>query len=325
MGIKNLTQILKKESPNSIKHINLSDFKNKKVAIDISILIYKNLINVRVNGDYLRNKDNEIISHVYGIYFKTINYLKLGITPIYIFDGKPPIEKKACIQNRINKVNSNKLKMESMNDKSEKLKIEKSTVRIKKEYINDLTKLFDLMGISYVMADGEAEACAAELCRKNIVQGVVSEDMDTLVYECPILIRNCIDKSIKKSGIITTFNYEQILKDLNLTKEQFIEFSILCGCDYCPTIPKIGSVNSLKIIRKYDSIDNYLKSNENKASDEFINKYLSAKRIFINDHFKNNHIEIISSNLQYELLFNYLTINCSMNKNKIINSLKILK
>ena len=202
MGIKNLTQILKKESPDSIKHINLSDFKNKKVAIDISILIYKNLINVRVKGDYLRNKDNEIISHIYGIYFKTINYLKLGITPIYIFDGKPPIEKRECIQNRVNKVNTNKLKMELTNDKSEKLKIEKSTIRIKKEYINDLIKLFNLMGVSYVMADGEAEACAAELCRQNIVQGVISEDMDTLVYECPILIRNCIDKSIKRPDII---------------------------------------------------------------------------------------------------------------------------
>ena len=61
MGIKSLTQLIKQKSPDSIQHVNLYTLKDKKVAIDISILLYKSLINVRYNGDYLRNKD--IISY----------------------------------------------------------------------------------------------------------------------------------------------------------------------------------------------------------------------------------------------------------------------
>ena len=49
------------------------------------------------------------------------------------------------------------------------------------------------MGIDYIHANGEAEAYAAELCRISYVDAVMSEDMDTLVYDCPMLIRACLD------------------------------------------------------------------------------------------------------------------------------------
>ena len=73
--------------------------------------LYKSLINVRYKGDYLRNKDNKIVSHIQGLYYKTNQYLSFGITPIYIFDGKPPIEKSECIQERNKKAKENKEKM----------------------------------------------------------------------------------------------------------------------------------------------------------------------------------------------------------------------
>ena len=57
MGIKNLTQLIKHKSPNSIQHIGLYTFKGKRVAIDTSIFLYKSLINIRHNGEYLRNKE----------------------------------------------------------------------------------------------------------------------------------------------------------------------------------------------------------------------------------------------------------------------------
>ena len=82
MGIKSLTQLIKQKSPDSIQHVNLYTLKDKKVAIDISIFLYKSLINVRYNGDYLRNKDGKIISHIQGLYTKTVQYLSLGIIPI---------------------------------------------------------------------------------------------------------------------------------------------------------------------------------------------------------------------------------------------------
>ena len=64
MGIKGLTGLIKKTSPDSIQHIGLYTMKEKRVAIDTSIFLYKSLINVRSKGDYLRNKDGKVVSHI---------------------------------------------------------------------------------------------------------------------------------------------------------------------------------------------------------------------------------------------------------------------
>ena len=56
-----------------------------------------------------------------------------------------------------------------------------------------LKYLLKLLGIPYINSDGEAEALANQLCRIGYVDYVLSEDMDTMVYGCPKLIRNCID------------------------------------------------------------------------------------------------------------------------------------
>ena len=47
MGIKGLTSLIKKQSPNSIETISLYTLSGKKVAIDTSIFLYKSLANVR--------------------------------------------------------------------------------------------------------------------------------------------------------------------------------------------------------------------------------------------------------------------------------------
>ena len=111
MVIKGLTQLVKKNSPDSIKHIGLYTMKDKRVAIDTSIFLYKSLMNVRSKGDYLRNKDGKVISHIQGLYYKTNQYLSFGITPIFIFDGKRHVEKSDCIKARGKKVEEGKVKM----------------------------------------------------------------------------------------------------------------------------------------------------------------------------------------------------------------------
>ena len=44
MGIKSLTQIIKKEAPDSITHNNLYKLSGKKVAVDASLIIYQQLL-----------------------------------------------------------------------------------------------------------------------------------------------------------------------------------------------------------------------------------------------------------------------------------------
>ena len=96
MGIKNLLKFLS-EKQDIIKNINIEEYYGKKIAIDISILIYQVVISIRNSGADLTNKNGDITSHILGLFNKTINFLEKGIIPIYVFDGKPPELKKKLL------------------------------------------------------------------------------------------------------------------------------------------------------------------------------------------------------------------------------------
>ena len=321
MGIKNLTALIKSKSPDSIETKGLYSFKDKKIAIDASILIYKSLTNVRKDNSYLTNKEGKVVSHIFGLFHKVIQFLSFGIEPIFVFDGKPPEEKKEVLIERNKKVSDSKLLMEQTNDTEEKKKLEKSTIRIKKEHIDDLKKLFTLMGVSYVHPNCEAETYAAYLCKKNIVFGVYSEDMDTLAFGSPYLIRNCLDKSIKRRDVVSVFSLEKILNGFNMNYEQFVELCILSGCDYCGTIPRIGNVRAYSGMHKYDNATNFIHSMDQKnVPENYLDKLIRAKSLFIDINF--NEVDIIQTNRDEDKLVKYLIEECNMSINRVQNALK---
>ena len=326
MGIKGLTPLLKDKAPQCIESISLSQLRDKRIAIDISIFLYKSLSNVRYNGEYLRNSEGKIVSHIVGIFQKTIQYLSVGIQPIYIFDGKPPEEKRECIRERNQKVQECKQKMESeQTSQQEKHKLEKGTIRLTKEHIDDVKHLFDLMGISYIHNDiGEAEAYASELCRLGYVEAVVTEDMDTLAYGCPRMIRNCIDRSIKRKDVVSCFSYESLIKGFDVTPEQFVDICILCGCDYCPTIPKVGPIRAFQYIKQYGSIETMIDSGKFVIPDGFKERFEKSRELFqvFRDKVDITALPLHSSEKNLLGLRQYLIHDCSMGETKVQNALK---
>ena len=325
MGIRSLTSLIKQKSPESIETTALYSLSGKKVAIDTSIFLYKSLSNYRHNGDYLKNKEGKIVSHLVGIFYKTIQYLSFGITPIYIFDGKPPIEKKDLLIERSKKAEENKILSETVTDPEEALKHEKNSIRVKKHHIDDIKQLFDLMGVSYIHPEGEAEAYASELCRIGYVDYVVTEDMDTLVYGCPRMIRNCLDKTIKRKDVVSVINLETVLKDFNMNMEEFIDMCILCGCDYCPTIPKVGTIRSFNYIQNYKTIEKLIESKKcSNIPEEFIQKYANSRKLFeiFKDKIDINNIPIHTTSCDYDKLNNYLINDCGISEKRVENALK---
>jgi flap endonuclease-1 len=184
------------------------------------------------------------------------------------------------------------------------------------------------MGISYIHPEGEAEAYAGELCRIGYVDAVITEDMDTLVYETPLMIRSCIDKSIKNNDYISIFNLSQILKDFDMNIAQFTDLCILCGCDYCPTIPKIGTARAFQNIKKYDSIEKMIESNNIKnIPQEFKDKYKNSRELFkyFNGKIDINNIPIFNSKVNFDKLESYLINDCNISYNRVQSSLNKIK
>lgn len=256
MGIKGLNTLLKKFSPDSICNTRLSEFKNMSIAIDVSIYAYKYLYN---NGNIY-----------YRFLQQIITLFDSNIKPIYIFDGKPPMQKKETLEMRKEikrkKIDSKNKKLEELKKKDisdieffklqdEIDKIDKSLISITPEIINNLKQMFDLLGINYIQAKEEADTVCCQLYKDGIVSASLSEDFDLLLRGSGVLIREF--DYYKKT--IVTYNLESILKNLKLEYDEFIDLAILCGCDYTTKISGIGPLTALKLIKKYNNIENIIR------------------------------------------------------------------
>jgi 5'-3' exonuclease len=259
MGIRYLNKYFKKKCSKSIKNISLSDMKNKKIAVDISIYMYK------------YRGDNTLIESFYlmmGL-FKQNN-----IIPIFIFDGKPPPEKNEVLKER------RKLRMISekeYNELSEKLKndinkltdgekgdilneldmLKKKTTYITKENIRDVKSLISAYGYSYYEADGEADDLCVQLVSTNKVWACMSEDMDMFMYGCPYVLRYL---NLMKSTI-TLYDTYGILNEIGIEMDDFKVICALSGTDY-NFKNEINLYDILQLFEKYkhyniDKLDFY--------------------------------------------------------------------
>ena len=326
MGIKSLTPSIKKCAPNSIVHDNLYKLSGKRVAVDASLIIYQQLLRHQL----LKNKKGEITNHITGLFYKLVNYLSLNIEVIFVFDGKPPDLKQECIKGRKKKQQDAKDKMESCENVEQKNELEKSTLRLTKDMIDNVKKLLDFMGISYIHMDiGEGEAIAAELCRIGYVDYVLTEDMDTLVYGSPKLIRNCLDKSLKRKDIVSIIDYDEMIKGFEMTDEQFVKFCILCGCDYCTNIPKVGNTTALKLIKQFNTIEEIVENIKNKydVPDGYVELFNKSYEIFMmyRDKLNVEDLNVHKSNKDVGGLIKFMVNDIEMNELRVQKAVKKLQ
>jgi flap endonuclease-1 len=322
MGIKNLTQTIKKQAPDSIQHENLYKLSGKRVAVDASLIIYQQLLNKTA---VFKNKDGKITNHITGLFYKIMNYISLNIELIFIFDGIPPTNKSECIKSRKLKSEKAKELSDKATTKEEKDKYEKGSIRLTREMVDDVKKLLTLLGVSYIHpVIGEGEAYASELCKIGYVDYVLTEDMDTMAYGCPKLIRNCVDRTVKRKDIVSIFDYRKIIDDIGLTEDQFLDFCILSGCDYCSPPPKLGSISALKLIRKYPNIEEIIKNTTYDFPEDYPQVFQLAKDNFKIFSGKINLDEIneVKGDLHKENLSNYLLNDIGMNEKRVQNALK---
>jgi flap endonuclease-1 len=280
MGIKRMLKFLNTNYPNIIKKINKDKLGHKMIAIDISILLYQVVIAIRNSGADMLSNQGEISSHILGLFNKTINLLKMNIIPIYVFDGKPPSFKYQTINNRkeAKKQAIEKLNEEDINEE-EKIKYFKRTVSISKTQIDECIELLEIMGIPYVIAPEEADSQCAELVKSGIADGVLTEDMDIMTFGSTKIYRNLT--SYKKDPI--EISIDNVLKELNLNYEQFVELCLLFGCDYCD---KLNDMKPEVIYEYYYKNKNLINTINNIKKDGYniddFNDYQIYKDYFMN-------------------------------------------
>ena len=244
MGVKLLSRLLKTQCYDDSKQIHLSSLYGKKICIDVSIYLYR------------FKSQNTLIESFYVMcsLFKQYN-----ITPIFIFDGKPPESKKKELDNRReqrveSKKKYNELKNQygtnlTKEQKNELNYLKRTMVKINWEDVNIIQELFDSYGIKYITATGEADSLCASLVLKKKVYAVLTEDMDLFAYTCPIVLRYF---SLSNHTCIL-YDLKKILQRLDIDKEHFRIVCVLSGNDYYDN--KNTIFHYLKLYGRYKKTD----------------------------------------------------------------------
>lgn len=301
MGIKNLMKLIKDKSPNAITELDTSQFKNKKIAIDTSIILYQSVIAIKSKSNLVGPTGNST-SHILGILLKTLYYLKINIIPVHIFDGKPPELKMKVLedrfkirQNAIDKLieidDKEKDKENDEQDEIDKLRLIKQSISISQEEMSEVKEIVKLLGVPYIEAPQEADSQCAYLSRNNLVDYVASEDMDILTFGCKNLLKGFMKRNM------VNINLEMILSEMEINMDQFIDLCILLGCDYTDSIDGVGLKKAYELIKKYKNIEMII-TKEKKIAQGIYKLPNNFRYDESREYFNNpRHIEIKSSEL----------------------------
>lgn len=310
MGVKGLFKVIQERSPDAVKQTKLEDLSGKTVGIDASLSLYQFIIAIKNSGDLKDDKGNST-SHIQAVIGKVLSLLKHNILPVFVFDGKPPSLKNATMEARSKIKKTARDQLASTLDEEEKKRLEKRSVSLTQENINEVKEVLSLMGFPVIQAPEEADSQLAHMQKTHLLDAVMTEDMDLLPFGCEVLVR-----SGTKRGELNRIDYRKIREQMGLTHEQFIELCILLGTDYNTNLEGMGPKRSFEALKKHGSIETILEKEE-RAPDNEIFAYTTIREYYLNPLVKpmtQNDVKIIAPKLDMlqSLLidkYNYTRVN----------------
>lgn len=214
--------------------------------------------------------------------------LYFGVTPYLVFDGDNLPSKAGTEASRAaRREESRKLGLElyrsgrASQAHQELQKAVDVTPHMARLLIEELKKL----NVQYVVAPYEADAQLVYLEKQGIINGIISEDSDLLVFGAKRLLSkldqhgDCIE--ICRSDFAAC-------RDISLigwTDASFRQMCILSGCDYLPSIPNMGLKTAYRSIRKHKTIERVVKmvqfEGKSKVPPEYMENFKRAELTFL--------------------------------------------
>lgn len=276
MGIKQLMHLLNEKAPGSVRKMPIQRYSGQIVACDASMAIYQFIAATLYSNNQgisqLTDSEGNLTAHLVGLLNRTLLFLEHHIKPIWVFDGKPPTLKAGELQRRkaLKAEAKEQLDMATEEGKTEEIqKFGKRNLHVSKEMIEDAKKLIRLLGVPIIEAPSEAEAECAALVKAGKAHAVATEDMDSLAFGATYLLRNFNSKKEP----ITEITHSEMLFELDITNEMFIDMCILLGSDYTEHIDGIGPATGYNLIKQHGTLEKVV---------DFMN---AGKRFKIPEHF----------------------------------------
>lgn len=312
---------------------SLEHFSSKVVAIDAYNAIYQFLAIIRgPEGLPLTDSKGKITSHISGLFYRNVNFLSLGIKPVYVFDGTPPSLKSAEIERRKQIKKDATIKFEralTEGKYDEAKKYAQQTSLLRDEMVEDSQHILRLFGIPIIQAPSEGEATAANLTITGQAYASASQDFDSLLFGAKKLVRNFTNSGRRKLPNRNTtievepeiIDLQKNLSELGITREQLVDIGILIGTDFNPSgFERIGPKTALKVIKERGNLENIPQIQE--KLDEI--DYKQIRKIFLEPKIADVQ-EITFGQIDFKGLTSYLCAERNFSLDRIETSLNRLK
>ena len=254
------------------KEIELEFLTGKKIAIDAYNVLFQflSIIRQRDTGEPLRDSKGRITSHLTGVFYRTIKLVENGIRPIFVVDGPPPDFKRKVLRKRKEDRKESWDKWKEAVRKGEKEKImtyAQSALEVTKDMVDEAAKLLNAMGIPSLQAPSEGEAQAALLVKKGDAYAIGSQDIDSIIFGSPRMVRNLSITGRRKIPNQQKWieikpeliELENVLSELEITREQLILLGMLVGTDYnTGGIKGIGPKTGLDLVKEKPTLEGIL-------------------------------------------------------------------
>ena len=310
----------------------LESFTSKVVAIDAYNAIYQFLASIRgPDGLQLSDSEGRITSHLSGLLYRNINFLSLGIKPVYVFDGKPPSLKTAEIERRKQIKKDATVKYEkaiAAGNMEDARKFAQQTTSMKDGMVKESKQILTYFGIPYIDAPSEGEAMAAHLTNTGQAYASASQDFDSILCGAKRLIRNFTNSGRRKIPNRNTYveiepeiiETQKTLDALGITREQLVDIGILIGTDFNPNgFDRIGPKTALKMLKQHSRLEDIPQIQEQLQEID----YQQIRKIFL-EPIVAEVDEIVFGPVDYEGMTNYLKER-SFSEERIQSSLNRLK
>lgn len=260
MGVLGLLKLLRP----AITDVHISKYSGYTAGVDISCWMHR--------GSYSCSKEVvEGIPTTKYITFcmKMLNLLiDNGITPLVVFDGQAlPTKQRVNETRRESREDHIALARlaTSSGDCSASNRHYQQAVSITSEMNKCLQQQLQQCNIKYIVAPYEADAQLSFLSMSGNIDMTITEDSDAIVYGC-----KCILYKLTPDGngqeIVTNNIFKQLppsnsfprpvceLEFTSWSREQFVLFCCLTGCDYATKLKSIGIKTAYKLVSRYKSI-----------------------------------------------------------------------
>ncbi|KAG6861398.1 hypothetical protein C0995_000527 [Termitomyces sp. Mi166 len=275
MGITGLLPALKSIQVTK----RLEEFSGKTIAVDAYVWLHRGVHTCAT--ELATGKP----THKYVDY--AMRHVRLlrhhGIEPYLVFDGGPLPAKKGTEVDRKKRRDEARARGDALaaaGKHGQAREFYLKSVDVSPEMAYQLIKALRAESVAYVVAPYEADAQLAYLERTGIVDAILTEDSDLLVFGCQNVLfkldtvaNTVVSISRKDFGSICTPSSEISL--VGWSDVQFRAMAILSGCDYLPSIPGIGLKTACMLLRKHKTAERVVKMIQLEGKKTVPRKYIS--------------------------------------------------